>query len=69
MRLAEHVALIGRTRNVCRILVGKPEEKKQLGRTNVDGDDSIKIEKQGVRAWTELIWLRIGYTIMNFRVT
>jgi ferredoxin-thioredoxin reductase catalytic subunit len=43
MRLAEHVAPIGRTRNVCRILVGKQEEKKQLGRPNVGGDDNIKI--------------------------
>jgi hypothetical protein len=56
----EHVALIGRTRNVCRILVGKLEEKKQLGRPNVDGNDSIKLEKWDVRAWTGLIWLGIG---------
>jgi hypothetical protein len=28
LRLVEHVALIDRKRNVCRILVGKPEEKK-----------------------------------------
>jgi hypothetical protein len=60
MRLAEHVDLIRRTRNACRIMVGKPEEKKQLGRLNVDGDDIIKMEKWGVRASAGLIWLRIG---------
>ena len=35
---------------MCRILVGKPEGKKQLGRANVGGDDSIKMEEWDARA-------------------
>jgi hypothetical protein len=30
--LAEHVARMGEKRNACRLLVGKPEEKRLLGR-------------------------------------
>jgi hypothetical protein len=33
MRLAGHVARMGETRNAYRILVGKPEGKRLLGRT------------------------------------
>jgi hypothetical protein len=32
MRWAGHVARIGKERNVCRVLVGKPIEKRPLGR-------------------------------------
>jgi hypothetical protein len=32
MRLAGHVAQMGEKRNVCRLLVGKPEGKRLLGR-------------------------------------
>jgi hypothetical protein len=32
MRLAQHVALMGEKRNVYRLLVGKPEGKRPLGR-------------------------------------
>jgi hypothetical protein len=32
MRLARHVARIGGKRNTCRLLVGKPEGKRPLGR-------------------------------------
>jgi hypothetical protein len=32
MRWVGHVALMGTMRSVCRILVGKPERKRPLGR-------------------------------------
>jgi hypothetical protein len=32
MRWARHVARMGEGRNVCRVLVGKPEGKRSLGR-------------------------------------
>jgi hypothetical protein len=32
MRLVGHVARMGEERNTCRLLVGKPEGKRQLGR-------------------------------------
>jgi len=44
-----------------RVLAGKPEGKKQLGRPKRRWED-IKMDLQEVRcgAWTGLIWLRIG---------
>ena len=75
-RLAGHVARIRKTRNACTILMGEPEEKKQLGRPNVDGDDIIETEKQGCES---VDWINLAQdgdkrrgvlnTGMNFRVT
>ena len=44
-----------------RVLVGKPEGKRPLGRPRRRWED-IKMDLQEVRcgAWTGLIWLRIG---------
>ena len=45
-----------------RVLVGKPEGKRPLGRPMRQWEDNIKmdIQKVGWGAWTGLIWLRIG---------
>jgi hypothetical protein len=43
MRWAEHVARMGEKRNVYRILVGKPEAKRPLGRPRRRWEDNIKI--------------------------
>jgi hypothetical protein len=48
-----------------RVLVGRPDGKRPLGRPKPIWEDTIKMdfwifEKQGVEAWTRLIWLRIG---------
>jgi hypothetical protein len=47
---------------VYRVLVGKPEGKRPLGRTWHRGKDNIKIifRQCDASAWTGLIWLRIG---------
>jgi hypothetical protein len=37
MRLAGHVAHMGEQKNVCRLLVGKPEGKRSLGRPRFSG--------------------------------
>jgi hypothetical protein len=42
MRSAGHVARMGDKRNACRILVGKPEGKKPLGRRR--REDNIKVD-------------------------
>jgi hypothetical protein len=44
MRWAGHVARMGETRNAYRILVGKPEGKRQLGRPRRRWVDNIKID-------------------------
>jgi hypothetical protein len=41
MRWAGHVARMGRKRNACRILVGKPERKRPLGRPRRRWVDSV----------------------------
>jgi hypothetical protein len=44
MRWAGHVALVGEKRNVYRILVGKPEGKKPLGRPGHRWKDTVKLD-------------------------
>jgi hypothetical protein len=55
MRWVWHVARMGDKRNACRVLVGKPEEKRPLGRPRRRWVDSIKMDV----VWTVSIWLRI----------
>jgi hypothetical protein len=52
-------------RGAYRVLVGKPEGKRPLGRARHRWEDNIKIYLQkvglgGGGGWTGLIWLRIG---------
>jgi hypothetical protein len=44
------------------ILVWRPEERRPLGRHRRRWEDNITMDLQevGWRAWTGLIWLRIG---------
>jgi hypothetical protein len=44
MRWAGHVAHMEKERNVYRILVGKPEEKRPLGRTRHRWEDGIGMD-------------------------
>jgi hypothetical protein len=44
MRWAGNVARMGETRNACRILVGRPEGKRPLGRPRRMWVDNIKID-------------------------
>jgi hypothetical protein len=45
-----------------RVLVGKPEEKNNLGDLSIDEMISLKcvFRKQSGRLWTGFIWLRMG---------
>jgi hypothetical protein len=43
---------MGEKRNVYRILVGEPEEKRSLGRPILEREDRM--------VWIGLMWLRIG---------
>jgi hypothetical protein len=62
MRWAGHVARMGEGRGAYRILVGRPEGRRPLGRPRRRWEDNIKMDLQevGWGAWTGLIWLRLG---------
>jgi hypothetical protein len=48
MRWAGHVASMGEGRGVYRVLVGKPERKRQLGRPRSRWEDNIRMNIQEV---------------------
>jgi hypothetical protein len=56
MRWAGHVARMGESRGVYRVLVGKPEGKRPLGRPRSRWEDNIKMNLQEVGS----SWLRVG---------
>jgi hypothetical protein len=52
---------MGEKRNAYRLLVGKPEGKRLLGRPIRRWVDNVRIlERWDGMMWTGLIWLRIG---------
>jgi len=60
MRWAGHVARLGEERGVCRILVGKPEGKRPLGRPRRRWMDvRTDLQEVGCGMWTGLGWPRI----------
>jgi hypothetical protein len=77
MRWAGHVARKGKGRGVYRILVGKPEGKRPLGRPRRRWGDSIKTDLQDVGCrgmdWIGLAqdtdrWRAIVNAVLNLRV-
>jgi hypothetical protein len=62
MRWAGHVARMGEGRGAYRILVGRPEGRRPLGRPRRRWENNIKMDLQDMRwgAWSGLIWLGIG---------
>ena len=71
------MALMGEERGVHRVLVGKPEGKRPLGRPSRRWEDNIKMDLQEVGGscgdWVELAqdrdrwWALVG-TVRNLRV-
>jgi hypothetical protein len=61
IRMAMHVAQIGKKRNAYRLLVGKPEGKRPLGRPRCRWVDNIRMSLRRDRLgwWTGLVWARI----------
>ena len=59
MRWAGHVARMDEERGVYRVLVGKPEGKRPLGRPRCRWVDNIRMDLQEVGIWTGLGWPRI----------
>jgi hypothetical protein len=77
MRWAGHVAGMGEKRNVCRLLVGKPEGKGPLGRPRRRWMENIKMDLSeiglNVVDWIGLaqdryIWRALVNSVMNLRV-
>jgi hypothetical protein len=58
MRWARHVSRMGEKRNAYRILVGKPEGKRLLGRPGRRWVDSIKMNLREV-GWDEMDWIDV----------
>ena len=77
MRWAKHVTRMEEGRSVHKVLVGKPEGKRPLGRPRRRWEDNIKMDLQevggGCGDWMELSrdrdrWRAIVSRGMNFRV-
>jgi hypothetical protein len=54
---------MGEGRNVYRVLVGKPEGKRPLGRLRRRWEDGIKMDLREIDwggGWSGFSWLRIG---------
>jgi hypothetical protein len=64
MRWAEQVARIGERRRVYRVLVGKPEGKRPLGRPRIRWEQNIRMDLQEVGCggidWIDLTQDRAG---------
>ena len=76
MRWAGHVTRMGKRKGICRVLVGKPDGKRPLGRTRRRLEDNIKMYLQEVGCggmdWIELAqdkdrWWEL-VNVMNLRV-
>jgi hypothetical protein len=64
MRWEMHVARLEERRGVYRVLVGKYEGQRPVGRHRRRWQDNIKIDLQERElGWTCLIWIRIGMGI------
>jgi hypothetical protein len=78
MRWAGHVARIEEGRGVYRILVGRPEGKRPLGRPRHRWEDNIKMDLREIGIdganWIRLAqdrvqWQAFVSTVMNLRVS
>jgi hypothetical protein len=77
MRWAEHVARMGEDRNVYRVLMGKPEGKRPLGRPRPRWEDEIRMDLREI-GWGSVNWIQLAQdrdrwrvlvnTVMNLRV-
>jgi hypothetical protein len=77
MRWAGHVARMGEGRGAYRVLVGRPEGERPLGRPRRRWEDNIKMDLREIGIdganWIQLIQDRVQWrafvdTVMNLRV-
>jgi hypothetical protein len=73
MRWTGHAARMGEERNVYRVLIGKPEGKRPLGRPRRRWEDGIRMDLSET-GWGSVDWMQLGTgdglvnTVMNLRV-
>jgi hypothetical protein len=77
MRWAGHVARMGEERKVHRVLKGKPEGRRPLGRPSRRWDDGIRMDLREI-GWGSVDWIQLAQdrdrwralvnTVMNIRV-
>jgi hypothetical protein len=78
MKWAGHVTRMMEKRNTYRVLMGKPEGKRPLGRYRRRWEDNVKMNL-GEIGWSDMEWIDLAKdrnqwralvnTIMNFRVS
>jgi hypothetical protein len=77
MRWAGHAARMGEKRNACRILVGKPESERLMGRPRRRWVNNIKMYHREIgwkiMDWIDLTqdwdqWRDLVNTVMNLRL-
>jgi len=77
LKWAGHVARMGEERGVYRVLLGKPEGRRPMGRTRRRWVDNIRMDLQevgcGYMDWIRLahdrdIWRKLVNAVMNLRV-
>jgi hypothetical protein len=56
---------IGEKRNAYKVLAGKPEGKRSLGRPRHRWEDNVKLELEEMRweRWSGFTWLRVGISV------
>jgi hypothetical protein len=59
MRWAGHVARMGEERNVYRVLMGKPEGKRPLGRPRRRWEDGIRVNRRE-NGWGSVDWIQLA---------
>jgi hypothetical protein len=59
MRWAGHVARMGEKRNAYRLLVGKPDRKRPLGRPRRRWVDNIRMDR-GEVGWGDVEWIGVA---------
>jgi hypothetical protein len=77
MNWAGHVARMGEERKVHKVLVGKPERKRPLGRPRHRWEDGIRMDLREI-FWGSVEWIQLAQnrgrwrvlvnTVMNLRV-
>jgi hypothetical protein len=59
LRWAWHVPHMGKKRNAYKVMVGKPEEKRPLGKPRCRREDNIEMDIRGL-GWGSMDWIHLA---------